>query len=112
MHQCLSEKTAKLLMTGASLHQILLNDYKWCPPFFVAPRQPWRNFMRQSKGENHLHKVLQEVQRGNKGIALLILNLGARWRWVVNATSRPLYPRERALVPIVQIGYLLLYSCW
>ena len=28
--------------------------------------------------------------------------LGARWRWVVNATHRPLYPRERAQVPIVQ----------
>jgi hypothetical protein len=22
------------------------------------------------------------------------LNLGARWGWVVNATPRPLYPRE------------------
>jgi len=29
-------------------------------------------------------------------------NLGTRWEWVVNATPRPLYPRERDLVPIVQ----------
>ena len=27
-------------------------------------------------------------------IAPLILNLGTRWRWVVNATPRALYPRE------------------
>jgi hypothetical protein len=31
-----------------------------------------------------------------------ILNLGARWGWVVNATPRPLYPRRRDPVPIVQ----------
>ena len=31
----------------------------------------------------------------NNSIALLILNLRARWRWVVNVTSRTLYPRER-----------------
>jgi hypothetical protein len=29
-------------------------------------------------------------------------NLGARWRWVVKATPRPLYPQERDPVPIVQ----------
>ena len=27
-------------------------------------------------------------------------NLGARWRWVVKATPRPLYPLETDLVPI------------
>jgi hypothetical protein len=30
-----------------------------------------------------------KAQRRSKG------NLGARWRWVVNATPRPLDPRER-----------------
>jgi hypothetical protein len=29
-------------------------------------------------------------------------NLGARWWWMVNAMPRPLYPRERDPVPIVQ----------
>ena len=29
---------------------------------------------------------------GNRCIALLILNIGTRWRWVVNITPRPLYP--------------------
>jgi hypothetical protein len=32
--------------------------------------------------------------RGSRGIALLILNLGARWWWVVSTTHRPLYPRK------------------
>jgi hypothetical protein len=37
------------------------------------------------------HKRLE----GSRGIALLFLNLGTRWGWVVNVTPRPLYPRER-----------------
>ena len=36
-----------------------------------------------------------KARRGSSCIALLFLNLGARWGWVVNATPRPLYPRER-----------------
>jgi hypothetical protein len=43
----------------------------------------------------------QRAQRGSRGIALHILDLGA-WRgWVVSTTPRPLYPRERP-VPIIQ----------
>jgi hypothetical protein len=38
---------------------------------------------------------------GGKGIALLIFNLGARWRWMVSATPQPLYTPERDPVPIV-----------
>jgi hypothetical protein len=34
------------------------------------------------------------AQRGSRGIALLILNLGTRRGWVVSTTPRPLYPRE------------------
>jgi len=30
--------------------------------------------------------------RDSGGIAPLILNLGASWRWVINITPRPLYP--------------------
>jgi hypothetical protein len=29
-------------------------------------------------------------------------NLGARWRWVVNATPRPIYSRETDPISIVQ----------
>jgi hypothetical protein len=35
-----------------------------------------------------------KAQRGSRGIALFF-NLGAGWEWVVNATPRSLYPRER-----------------
>jgi hypothetical protein len=31
---------------------------------------------------------------GGRGIALLFLDLGVRWGWVVSTTPRPLYPRE------------------
>ena len=42
-------------------------------------------------------------QRASRETVLLFLfNLGARWRWAVNATPRSLYPRERDQVPVVQ----------
>jgi hypothetical protein len=37
---------------------------------------------------------------GSRGVAPLILNLGTRWRWVVNFTPQPLYPWERTSWPI------------
>ena len=42
------------------------------------------------------------TQRGSRSTALLILNLGTRWGWVVNATPQPLYLQEKASVPSVQ----------
>jgi hypothetical protein len=36
----------------------------------------------------------RRAHRGSRGIALLILHLGARRGWVVSTTPRPLYPRE------------------
>jgi hypothetical protein len=35
------------------------------------------------------------AERGSRGIALLILDLGARKVWVVRTKPRQLYPRER-----------------
>jgi hypothetical protein len=36
------------------------------------------------------------MARGGVEVQLYsFFNLGARWGWVVNATPRPLYPRER-----------------
>jgi len=39
-------------------------------------------------------------------------NLGAMYGWVVNATSRPLYPRETDTLPIVQEAGLASGSVW
>jgi hypothetical protein len=36
-----------------------------------------------------------KAQRGSRGIAILILDPGASWGWVVSTTPRPLYPGER-----------------
>jgi hypothetical protein len=41
-------------------------------------------------------------QRESKGIVLSFFNLDARWWCVVNVAPRPLYPRERYPVTIVQ----------
>ena len=37
-----------------------------------------------------------KAQKGSRGIALLFLNLGTRWGWMVNAMPWPLYPWERS----------------
>jgi len=33
---------------------------------------------------------------GSGGIAAFILNVGARWRWLVSFMPRPLYPRGKS----------------
>jgi len=38
----------------------------------------------------------------HRGVSSTGMNLDDRWWWVLNATLRPLYLRERALVTIVQ----------
>jgi len=43
-----------------------------------------------------------KAQRRGRGIALVFLNLGAKWRCLVNTTPRPIYPWVRDPVPIVQ----------
>ena len=43
-----------------------------------------------------------KAQRWSRGVALHFLTLGARQRWVVNATPRLLYLREGDPVAIVQ----------
>ena len=42
-----------------------------------------------------------QAQMVSRGITTLF-NLGPRFVWVVNATHRPLYPRERDKVSVVQ----------
>jgi hypothetical protein len=39
---------------------------------------------------------------GSRGIGLLIVNCGVKWEWVINVTPRPLYPRTRTRVLILQ----------
>ena len=43
-----------------------------------------------------------KAQEGCRVIALLILNLSARWGWKFNAMSRPLYFRETETISLVQ----------
>jgi hypothetical protein len=43
-----------------------------------------------------------KAQRGRRGIVELFLNIGYLWGWVIKAAPRPLYPRQRELVPIVK----------
>ena len=40
----------------------------------------------------------------NRGLAPLILNLRTRWRWMVNFTPQPLYPRENTGIHWLRSG--------
>jgi hypothetical protein len=54
----------------------------------------------------HPRNVPVEALRGGRGIALLVLNLGARWGCAVNAMPRPLNPREITQLPTVNGGWV------
>jgi hypothetical protein len=43
-----------------------------------------------------------KAYKGSRGMAPLIFNIGARWRWVVSITPRPLWPWEGSPVPTEQ----------
>jgi hypothetical protein len=43
-----------------------------------------------------------KAQTGEEIKLCSYLNLGAKWGWVVNVTPRPLYPRKRDPVPLLQ----------
>jgi hypothetical protein len=48
------------------------------------------------KGKGKVHPITGlEGLEGERGAALLFLDLGARRGWVVSTTPRPFYPRER-----------------
>jgi hypothetical protein len=46
-------------------------------------------------------------REGTRSMVLPVLNLGARWEWVVNATLRPLYRGEGQQVTIFQEAALV-----
>jgi len=50
----------------------------------------------KSKGKGKVHPITgHESPEEDRGIIYSFFNLGAGWGWVVNATLRLLYPRER-----------------
>jgi len=71
-----------------------------------------------AKGEEKRSKVTVHAMKACRGStckAPLILNLGTRWRWVVNLKLRLLYPREITLIPVVyEAGWApeLDYTFW
>jgi hypothetical protein len=50
---------------------------------------------------NFTQEEVMKAQMWNRGIYSFV-DLGARWRWVVNARHRSLYLQERHTLPIVQ----------
>ena len=49
----------------------------------------------KGKGKVHPRTGLQGPEMEWRYSSTFFFNFGARWVWVVNATPRPLYPRER-----------------
>jgi hypothetical protein len=55
----------------------------------------------EGKGKGKVVSVrAMKAHRGSRRVAPLILNLGTKWRWLVILTVRPIYFRERTLVPV------------
>jgi hypothetical protein len=59
---------------------------------------------RLQTGKVTLKQATQGLE-GSRSVALLILDLGARWGWVVSATPRSLYPRERHGIHVQEAGW-------
>jgi hypothetical protein len=74
----------------------LLRLYK---PNFVSSRG-WISQCISVSWCVHLFQQATKAQRGIRGIALLIRDLGARRGWVVSTTPRPLYPPGNTLYPL------------
>ena len=57
----------------------------------------------------HLHVKSVHAMKASMGTKVTVphvLNLGTRWRWVINFTFRPLYPRKRRAGPIhYEVGW-------
>jgi len=54
---------------------------------------------QEADSYGRLHSVVHHAMKTyweNGGIAPRVLNVGARWRWVVSFMSRPLYPRNKS----------------
>jgi len=60
-------------------------------PFFPPMEQ--RSFCRVKVTTVSVHSM--KAFRKSRRTALLALNIGDRWTWVVNFTPRPLYPRGK-----------------
>jgi hypothetical protein len=57
------------------------------------------------KGKEKVNFTLEQTTKAQGVIEILLnsfFNLGAKMEWVVNATTRPLYPRESEPIPNVQ----------
>jgi hypothetical protein len=67
-----------------------------------TPRYPLNTRLNwpktQSERRVKINFTLKQATKSQRGVEVQpysLFNLGARWGWVVNATPRPLYPRER-----------------
>jgi hypothetical protein len=70
----------------------------------LSTTQPPGPSTRSTKRQKSKGKLLpvhtMKIYSGCRGIAPLILNLGTRWRWVVNLAIRPLYLLEKPPYPL------------
>jgi hypothetical protein len=69
----------------------------------AKPPLPRYAFNTEEQVKFNLEEAMK-ARRRNRDIALIFLNLGPTWGWVVNAMPLPLYSRERDTVPIVQMA--------
>jgi hypothetical protein len=106
-----------LALLKPSLSQSVLCDVTRSPALSSTYHALFTNLQEAGLWHNHicLCKVVPDkamkAQRRSRGIAPLILNLGARWRWAVSKTSRPLCSLERTLIPMEYTGISSSVAC-
>ena len=64
----------------------------------------WKTRVERIKIKVKVKVTVEEARKAQSGVQVELysfFNLGLRRGWVVNATLRSLYPREKDLVPIV-----------
>lgn len=98
LHSC-SEKILSPTSTISEHKQICAD---WQFSFCISSGTSFKQWQteRVKVNSKSLHLTWVKAQRGNRILSLLILNHGAKWEWVVNATALPFYHWEKLWYPL------------
>ena len=96
--ECRQQRNIFLFSKASSQPPVPIQRHNHCVPWIISTQVKWQGGeTHQSPPSNRFHYIRgHEGPEGGRGIAPLILNLGAKWQWVVKATPRPLCPFYRS----------------
>jgi hypothetical protein len=83
-----------------------------CSESIRTPTKHFARIMVKWNMKLSLSTPRSHIWEGSRGITPPTHDLGARWRWVVNITPRPVHPREKVPVSILQETGWALEPVW